>query len=94
MQPPESTGRLMEVATENLADQPGMYLHGEQEFIYHRQPVVGDVLEGRTRVSEPIVREGRRTMEFTWFETVWRDLDGTPVVTERITSIYLPQGAP
>src|SRR3954452_16166914 len=32
---------------------PGrMILHGEQEFVYHRQPRVGDVLEGTSRISD------------------------------------------
>ncbi|MHB8669460.1 MAG: FAS1-like dehydratase domain-containing protein [Acidimicrobiales bacterium] len=71
---------------------PGLYLHGEQEFIYHRLPVVGDVLEGRTRVSEPFAKEGgRRPMEMTLYETEWRDAaDGAPVVSSRITSIFIP----
>ena len=39
---------------------PGrMILHGEQEFVYHRQPKVGDVLEGhgphQRRVREGLV---------------------------------------
>jgi acyl dehydratase len=69
----------------------GLYLHGEQHFTYHRQPVVGDVLEGRMRISEPMDKGGSRgRMEITLLETVWRDLDGEPVVTERIVSIFLP----
>ena len=74
---------------------PGLYLHGEQEFVYHRHPVVGDELEGRTRISVPQWREGgRQRMELTWYQTRWCDLDGAPVVDELITSIYLPDGAP
>ena len=74
---------------------PGLYLHGEQEFVYHRQPLVGDELEGRTRVSLPQRKEGRRRpMELTWYQTRWCDLDDAPVVDELITSVYLPDGAP
>src|ERR1051325_4479972 len=37
---------------------PGrMLLHGEQEFVYHRWPKVGDELEGRTTVTDVYERE-------------------------------------
>lgn len=71
----------------------GLYLHGEQHFTYHRWPVVGEVLESRRRTSEPVPKAGRRgTMELTYLETHWTDLEGRPVVTERIVSVYLPGG--
>ena len=67
------------------------YLHGEQHFTYHRQVCVGDVLEGRLRTSKPIAREARRgPMEVTYFQTTWTDLDGRPVVDERIVSLFFP----
>ena len=70
----------------------GLYLHGEQHFTYHRQPVVGDVLEGRMRVSKPIARQARRgPMEVTFFQTEWCDTDGAPVVTEQIVSLFFPE---
>ena len=70
----------------------GLYLHGEQHFTYHRQPVVGDVLEGRMRTSVPVARHARRgPMEVTFFQTEWRDLDGAPVVTEQIVSLFFPE---
>jgi len=82
-------------AAAKVAALPGLYLHGEQEFVYHRQPVVGDELEGRTRVSLPQRKDGGRgPMELTWYQTRWCDLDGAPVVDELITSVYLPHGAP
>ena len=84
-----------EARTIDYTARPGLYLHGEQEFTYHRTPMVGDTLEGRMRISEPMMREGgRRPMEFTWYQTEWRDLEGDPVVTEQITSIFLPEGPP
>ena len=95
LQPPGATGRMMELDPDIVTSRPGLYLHGEQEFVYHRPPVVGDVLDGRMRVSEPRMKEGaRRPMEMTIYETVWSDPDGRPVVSERITSIYLPEGPP
>jgi hypothetical protein len=70
----------------------GLYLHGEQHFTYHRQPSVGDVLEGRMRVSEPVARQARRgPMEVTFFQTEWRDVAGEPVVTEQIVSLFFPE---
>ncbi len=71
----------------------GLYLHGEQHFTYHRAVSVGDVLEGRMRTSQPIAREARRgPMEVTYFQTRWTDLDGAPVVDERIVSLFFPEG--
>ena len=94
---PES--RTADAAAESLSAVepagPGLYLHGEQEFVYHRHPMVGDVLEGRTRTSLPRRKDGgRQPMELTWYQTRWCDLDGAPVVDELITSIYLPDGSP
>jgi N-terminal half of MaoC dehydratase len=70
----------------------GLYLHGEQHFTYHRQPMVGDVLEGRMRVSKPVAREARRgPMEVTFFQTEWCDTEGAAVVTEQIVSLFFPE---
>ena len=33
-------------------------------------------------------------MDITLYETEWRDLDGNPVVSELITSLFLPEGQP
>lgn len=69
----------------------GLYLHGEQHFTYHRPVAVGDVLEGRLRTSKPVARRARRgPMEVTYFQTTWTDLDGAPVVDERIVSLFFP----
>ena len=69
----------------------GLYLHGEQHFTYHRPVRVGDVLEGRMRTSRPLARQARRgPMEVTYFQTDWTDLDGEPVVDERIVSLFFP----
>jgi hypothetical protein len=70
---------------------PGrMILHGEQEFVYHRWPRVGDVLEGTGRISD--VYEKQRSnggaMEFYVTDTDWHDAaSGEPVVTTRFTLI-------
>ena len=60
-------------------------------FTYHRQPVAGDVLEGRMRVSEPMTKDGSRgRTEITYMDTEWRDPRGVPVVSERIISVFIP----
>lgn len=71
----------------------GLHLHGEQHFTYHRWPLVGEVLESRRRTSKPMIKQGSRgEMQFTYLETLWTDLDGNDVVTERIVAVYLPGG--
>ena len=72
----------------------GLYLHGEQIFEYHRTPIAGDVLEGRMRVSDEYVKEGRRgEMRMTVLETQWSDAaTGEPVVTEQTVSVFLANG--
>jgi len=94
IQPAGGTGSMyaasgMDAASEFARD--GLFLHGEQHFTYHRPVSVGDVLEGRMRTSNPIAREARRgPMEVTYFQTAWTDLDGRPVVDERIVSLFFP----
>ena len=68
---------------------PGrMLLHGEQEFVYHRTPKVGDVLEGTGRISEVYEKAGGGgTMEFYVTDTDWRDPSGELVVTSRFTLV-------
>ena len=101
LQPPGSVGVLMPAPLDGGFDLPadgmaevGLFLHGEQQFEYHRTPLVGDVLEGRMRVSRPVSKPGRRgEMRLTYLETEWRDVTtGDPVVTSRIISVYLPGG--
>ncbi len=74
------------------APRPGaIYLHGEQSFTWHRQPLVGDLLEGRMRISEPIEkRGGAGRMVISHVQTGWTALDASPVVTEDTTYILLP----
>jgi len=95
LQPPGVPRQTVADETAQLASRPGLYLHGEQEFVYHRTPLVGDVLECRRRTSKPFPKaNARRPMDITLYETEWRDLDGNPVVYELITSLFLPEGQP
>jgi acyl dehydratase len=95
LQRPEFSGRMMPESDlpADGSSSRGLYLHGEQHFEYHRQVKVGDELEGRMRVSKPMAKESRRgTMEMTLIQTRWTDLEGQPVVTEQIVSLFLPGG--
>ena len=66
-----------------------MILHGEQEFVYHRTPVVGQTLVGTRSVADVYEKDtSSARMEFYVMETVWRDKDtGDDVVTDRFTLI-------
>jgi acyl dehydratase len=68
----------------------GIILHGEQEFIYHRPVVVGDVLVGEGFVTDAYAKESKgKTMTFLVTETVWRDeATSEPVVTSRFNLIH------
>jgi hypothetical protein len=69
---------------------PGrMILHGEQEFVYHRWPKVGDFLEGSGRIRDVYEKEsGNAVMEFYVTETSWKDAaSGEPVVDTVFTLI-------
>jgi hypothetical protein len=69
---------------------PGrMILHGEQEFVYHRHPKVGDVLEGTVRISDVYEKDSSSArMEFYVQETSWKDASsGDPVCDVKFTLI-------
>jgi len=72
------------------AEQGGMILHGEEEYIYHRTVCVGDQLTSQGRIVEVYEREsGGRVMTFCVSEVVWTDAHtGDPVVTTRSTLIH------
>jgi hypothetical protein len=95
LQPAGGTGSLYASSGGDAASafaRDGLFLHGEQHFTYHGPVAVGDVLEGRMRTSKPVARESRRgPMEVTYFQTTWSDLDGNPVVDERIVSLFFPK---
>ena len=67
----------------------GVFLHGEQSFTFHRPAHVGEVLEGRMRVGQPVEKPSRQgTMVMTRVQTQW-SADGEPVVTDEATYILL-----
>lgn len=74
---------------------PGrMILHGEQEFVYHRHPRVGDVLEGTSRISDVYEKDSSSAlMEFYVQETSWKDASsGEPVCDVKFTLIIRDTG--
>ena len=80
---------MMEIMA-GLREKGGLILHGEQEFEYHRTPVVGDELVSEGRASDLYEKESKgKTMTFIVTETVWKDVrSGDPVVTARFNLIH------
>ena len=64
-------------------------LHGEQEFVYKRLPLVGEVLNGTMRISKDFEKEGKRggTMRFVTYESKFTDAQGDEVLTAYYTLI-------
>jgi acyl dehydratase len=73
-----------------LRQSGGMVLHGEQEFVFHRPIVAGDVLVGEGKVTDTYEKESKgKTMTFVVSETVWTDQKtGDPVVTTVFNLIH------
>ena len=72
-----------------LHAQGALVLHGEQEFVFHRPIVSGDVLDGEQAITDMYEKEtDAATMTFVVMETNWVDAkSGDPVVTERFNLI-------
>jgi peroxisomal enoyl-CoA hydratase 2 len=64
-------------------------LHAAAEFEYHAPVVAGDVLTGRSYISERYEKEGRRggKMKFAVLETVYVNQRGEKVLTVRGTGL-------
>ena len=82
-------GRTEGLPIENLRGKGRMILHGEQEFEWYRPARVGDVLQGKARVSDVYEKDTKSAlMEFYVLETSWSDAGtGDPVVDARFTLI-------
>jgi acyl dehydratase len=91
-QPPDPTqGRHpMNDLMGSLMSKGGIVLHGEQEFVYHRPVVAGDVLVSSGKIADVYERESKgKTMTFVVMETVWSDeKTGEPVITETFNLIH------
>lgn len=72
---------------------PGVVLHAEQHFEYHRTPVVGDVLRGTSEIVDVHTKPSHRgVLTFVVIETVWNDVTtSTAVVTTRFTAVHQPR---
>ena len=79
---------------DKLRGKDRMILHGEQEFVYHRNAQVGDVLEGTARISDVYEKDtSSALMEFYVMETSWKDASsGEPVVDVKFTLIIRDVG--
>ncbi|HLI73950.1 MAG TPA: MaoC family dehydratase N-terminal domain-containing protein [Acidimicrobiales bacterium] len=90
LQPAEKpAGNAMGEVIGPLMAKGGIILHGEQEFVYNRPVLVGDVLTGEGRIVDAYTKESKgKTMTFVVTETVWRDEKGEPVVTTRFNVIH------
>jgi N-terminal half of MaoC dehydratase len=82
-------GNPMHKIMGDLFAQGALVLHGEQEFIYHRTPVAGDVLDGVQSITDIYEKEtDSARMTFVVMETVWTDAASSqPVVTEHFNLI-------
>jgi hypothetical protein len=87
--PTAGGGNPMHALMGGLYAQGALVLHGEQEFVYHRTPVAGDVLDGVQTITDVYEKETDSAyMTFVVMETQWSDAgDGSPVVTERFNLI-------
>jgi hypothetical protein len=96
-QPPDPTGGQspMFKVMGDLMKQGGLVLHGEQEFVYHRPIVEGDVLHSEGRIGDIYEKESKGSiMTFIVMETEWRDESDAPVVTERFNLIHRRSAEP
>ena len=91
LQPEGSGGShpMVEAMGELLAN-GGLILHGEQEFVYHRQPVVGDVLTANGTVKDVYEKTSSsgKSMTFIITETQWRDPQDQLVATSTMTLLH------
>lgn len=60
-------------------------VHARQRFVFHREPMVGDVLFTQGRVADKYERKGRR---YIVSETITKDAEGTLVTTGITTGIW------
>ncbi len=71
-----------------LMQSGGLILHGEQEFIYHRPIQVGDELTSEGVIEDIYVKEGKSKMTFVVTRNDWKDANGEPVVTAKMTLLH------
>ncbi len=87
--------QLMHVSREEREDRLGAnldyerVLHGEQEFVYRRLPIAGEVLKGTMRIARDFTKAGKRggEMRFVTYESRFTDADEEEVLTAYYTLI-------
>ena len=87
--PTKGRNPIMEIIG-GLMQKGGLILHGEEEFEYHRTPVVGDELVSEGRIADVYEKESKgKTMTFVVTENVFKDAKkGDPVLTTRMNLIH------
>ena len=89
---PEGSGKTNPImaAIGALMKEGGLVLHGEQEFVYHRPVLAGDVLTSSGSIKDLYEKEGKAggKMTFVRTETDWRDADDGLVLTSIMTLIH------
>lgn len=90
LQPPDATADSpVAAAIGALMSDGGLILHGEQEVVFERPVLVGDVLTGTGEIEDVYTKEsGERVMTFVVARTDWTDEAGAPVCTTRMTVIH------
>ncbi len=70
-------------------------LHGEQEYVYTRLPIAGEVLHGTLRIFSDCEKVGGRggKMRCVTLETRFTDAEGADVLTAYYTSIETAKDA-
>lgn len=73
----------------DLGFDPERTVHGEQEYEYERQLIVGDTVDGTTRLADVYQKTSGsgRALTFAVLETTYTDQNGDLVLTERRTRI-------
>jgi hypothetical protein len=84
----EHLGHIGHVMAELMTELgPGLVLHAEQDYEYHRPILVGDVLRGENAISD-VYRRADKT--FVVIETHWVDVrTGNPVLTGRFGVVHI-----
>ena len=80
---PKSEGASSGEGGERRSGGGGGGLHAEQRYVYHRHPIVGDVLTTSSRPGETWEKVGRRSGKLVFRESIteYRDQHGELVVT-------------
>ncbi|MBM4243375.1 MAG: MaoC family dehydratase [Deltaproteobacteria bacterium] len=87
--PTGGKGNPMMSIMSDLMKSGGIVLHGEQEFVYHQPVQSGDVLTSFGRINDIYTKEsGGKVMTFVVMETVFKNENGEPVVTEIFNLIH------